>query len=205
MNMLLSNEIITKYIKKQFKESKNIKFLQKIWEFGKNKLLVCEFGYKKVRFGIDISPVKDSDKQLHLKLCWRKPYELYRYKLKFEKIISLEDIGHYLEYVTKRCFDYIDKNAQIKVSVIVPVYNREQTLSRLIKSFQSQSMPKEQFEVIFVDDNSSDKSIDVIHNLSKGLNYSVLKSPIQSGNASQPRNIGLMEIFFFWPFDPLFN
>ena len=189
--MSLSNEIITKCINEQFNESANIKFLQKIWEYGKSRLLVCEFGYKKVRFGIDVSPLKDSDKQLHLKLCWRKPYELYRYKLKFEKIISIEEIGYYLEYVTKICFDYIDKNAQIKVSVIVPVYNREQTLGRLIQSFQSQSMPKDKFEVIFVDDNSSDKSIDIIHNLSKGLNYSVLRSPIQSGNASQPRNIGL--------------
>lgn len=190
--MSLSNEIITKYINEQFKKSANVKFLQKIWEFGKNKLLVCEFGYKKVKFGIDVSPLKDSDKKLHLKLCWRKPYELYRNKLGFEKVISIEDIGQYLENITQRCIDYIDKNADIKVSVIVPVYNREQTLCRLIQSFHTQTMPKEKFEIIFVDDNSSDKSIDTIHKFSKGLNYSVLKSPIQSGNASQPRNIGLM-------------
>lgn len=190
--MSLSNEIITKYINEQFKGSSNIKFLQKIWEYGKNKLLVCEFGYKKVRFGIDVSPLENSDNQLHLKLCWRKPYELYRSKLKFDKVISIKEIGRYLADVTQKCFDYIDNNAEIRVSVIVPVYNREQTLSRLIQSFQSQSMPKEKFEIIFVDDNSSDNSIDIIHKLSKGLNYSVLKSPIQSGNASQPRNIGLM-------------
>ncbi|WP_019002902.1 glycosyltransferase family 2 protein [Succinimonas amylolytica] len=190
--MLLSNEILTGYINEQFNRYGNIKFLEKIWEYGKNKLLVCEFVYKNVRFGIDITPLNDSDKLIHLKLCWRKPYELYRSKLKFERIISTDDIGQYLEDISKRCFDYIDKNAEIMVSVIVPVYNREQTLGRLIKSFQTQSMPKEKFEIIFVDDSSSDKSIDIIHNLSQGLIYSVLKSPIQSGNASQPRNIGLL-------------
>ena len=43
-----------------------------------------------------------------------------------------------------------------RVSVIIPTYNRKASVLRLLDSLRRQSMPREQFEVIVVDDGSPD-------------------------------------------------
>ncbi len=50
----------------------------------------------------------------------------------------------------------------IKVSVIIPVYNVEKYLKRCLDSVLNQSFPKEQYEIICVNDNSSDRSGDIL-------------------------------------------
>lgn len=45
---------------------------------------------------------------------------------------------------------------QPAVSVIIPIHNREATISRCLRSLSSQSMAAEQFEIIIVDDGSTD-------------------------------------------------
>ena len=46
----------------------------------------------------------------------------------------------------------------IKVSIVVPVYNVEKYLNRCIDSILSQTMSEEEYEVILVDDGSTDSS-----------------------------------------------
>lgn len=83
-------------------------------------------------------------------------------------------------------YDYV-------ISVIIPVYNRKNLLGDCISSLNSQKLDPNKFEVIFVDDFSSDNSVDVIkENLSNKLNYKILKRPINSGSASAPRNDGIL-------------
>lgn len=78
------------------------------------------------------------------------------------------------------------------VSVIIPVYNREHMIERCIKSFNNQTIDKSLYEVIFVDDYSKDNSVKFIEeNISKDVNYKILKRPINSGSASAPRNDGM--------------
>ena len=78
------------------------------------------------------------------------------------------------------------------VSIIVPVYNREKLIKPCIESINAQTYDKSKWEVIFVDDASTDNSIDTIEALiDKSINYRVLKRPIGSGNASAPRNEGI--------------
>lgn len=78
------------------------------------------------------------------------------------------------------------------VSIIVPVYNREEIIKPCIESINAQTYDKSKWEVIFVDDGSTDDSIDTIEALiDKSINYRVLKRPIGSGNASAPRNEGI--------------
>lgn len=190
--MPITNEILSKLIDEQIKDSLSSTFFKRLWVYEKKKLLVCEFGYKNVGFGIDVAPVAESGEMVSLTLCWRKPYDIYLFKSKCIKIIHISKLISSLDEIVKKAVNYITENSHIKISIIVPVYNRAKTLSRLIDSFKSQTLPKDQFEIIYVDDNSSDNSIDVINENSKGLIYSILKSPIQSGNASQPRNIGIM-------------
>ena len=78
------------------------------------------------------------------------------------------------------------------VSIIVPVYNRENLIKPCIKSINAQTYDKSKWEVIFVDDASTDKSIEIIESLiDENINYRILKRPVASGNASAPRNEGI--------------
>ena len=79
-----------------------------------------------------------------------------------------------------------------KISVIVPVFNVEDTLQNAFDSILNQSIGFENLEVIFVDDKSTDKSADIIKGYSK--KYNNVKSFIldeNSGFAGKPRNIGI--------------
>ena len=48
------------------------------------------------------------------------------------------------------------------VSVVIPAYNSENTIGGCLKSLQEQDYPRENYEIIVVDDGSSDKTKDVI-------------------------------------------
>jgi len=50
----------------------------------------------------------------------------------------------------------------IKASIIITCYNKERYISRAINSCISQDFPQDQFEIIIVDDASTDKSRDAI-------------------------------------------
>jgi glycosyltransferase involved in cell wall biosynthesis len=50
----------------------------------------------------------------------------------------------------------------MKVSIVITCYNRERFVSRAIRSAISQRFPRQDFEVIVVDDGSTDHSIDII-------------------------------------------
>ena len=50
----------------------------------------------------------------------------------------------------------------IKVSVIVPVYNASKYISKTLDSIITQDF--DSFEIIVIDDGSSDNSLEIIHN-----------------------------------------
>ena len=50
----------------------------------------------------------------------------------------------------------------IKISVVVPAYQAEGTIGRLVESLGAQTLPQEEFEVVVVDDGSTDGSRAVI-------------------------------------------
>ena len=78
------------------------------------------------------------------------------------------------------------------VSIIVPVYNREEIIKPCIESINSQTYDKSKWEVVFVDDASTDDSITTIERLiDESINYKIIKRTVGSGNASAPRNEGI--------------
>ena len=52
-----------------------------------------------------------------------------------------------------------------KISIIIPIYNREKFILRILRSIQNQSM--KDFEIIFVDDFSTDSSVNLIKTYQK--------------------------------------
>lgn len=79
------------------------------------------------------------------------------------------------------------------VSLIIPIYNCEKFLPKTLESLFSQTL--ENIEFIFIDDNSSDNSIDVLHsiinnypNLSHRIKFH--KQKINTGIA-EVRNVGI--------------
>ncbi len=70
------------------------------------------------------------------------------------------------------------KQQQIKrfISIITVFRNEEKNLKNLIDSILSLNYPKTDFEIIFVDDNSSDNSVEVIHKKCFDLQYTIIEN-----------------------------
>jgi poly-beta-1,6-N-acetyl-D-glucosamine synthase len=54
------------------------------------------------------------------------------------------------------------KQPSVKVSVIIPARNEEQNIGQLMQALQEQTYPKELFEVIVVDDHSTDATANIV-------------------------------------------
>lgn len=59
--------------------------------------------------------------------------------------------------------------SMLRLSVIIPVYNGERCLPTLIDCFRTQDVAQEDYELLFVDDCSSDASVSLIERYSKEL------------------------------------
>ncbi|QZA81267.1 glycosyltransferase [Deefgea piscis] len=80
----------------------------------------------------------------------------------------------------------------IKVSVIVPCYNAANKITACLRSLDEQTLPADQFEVIFVDDCSKDNTLALMHlEVAKRKNWYLFQTDANSGSASRPRNVGL--------------
>ena len=126
------------------------------------------------------------------------PSDLIDYK--YYQIISKENLRGYsidpfeLNYYKNRSFSNDSRNEDKILSVIVPVYNNGKFLvNNAIKSLlRNKNFPS--FEIILVDDASTDmETIDILGNLEREFNnvvkYTLKGTP--SGSASVPRNKGI--------------
>ena len=76
----------------------------------------------------------------------------------------------------------------IKFSIIIPNYNKQNYIDECIKSILNQTIDKSKYEIIFIDDGSSDNSLDVIN---KYQNVQVLyTNRLLAGGA---RNAGIKQ------------
>lgn len=78
------------------------------------------------------------------------------------------------------------------ISVVVPVYNKEEYLRETLKSLDKQTT--DDFEVIIVNDKSTDHSMDIIREFKKDTNKTVKVYSMQENyGVSVVRNIGVKE------------
>ena len=80
----------------------------------------------------------------------------------------------------------------IRVSVITAVYNPGAHIDQLIDSLLLQTLPRSEWEVVFVDDDSTDGSRQRLQAFAAGQrNVTVLHNTPNSGWPGRPRNLGL--------------
>lgn len=76
----------------------------------------------------------------------------------------------------------------VKVSVIIPVYNREKTLDTVIRELSSQT--SKNFEAIFIDDGSTDNSSKLINEINPAaFNYQYIYQ--ENSGVGEARNKGI--------------
>ena len=71
-------------------------------------------------------------------------------------------------------------NDKIRLSVIIPTFNRERMLGNTIQSFVTQKYPQDQYEIIIADNNSSDNTKNVVEEWQK-------RSPVDIKYIFEPR------------------
>jgi glycosyltransferase involved in cell wall biosynthesis len=79
----------------------------------------------------------------------------------------------------------------LKVSVIVPVYNPGSNIDECIDSLLGQSLPPEEYEVIFVDDGSTDETPARLDALAVEHEHVRVEHIPNSGWPGKPRNVGI--------------
>ena len=59
-------------------------------------------------------------------------------------------------------FTSSNQSLSISISIIIPARNEEENIGELLKALQEQTYPKELFEIIVVDDHSTDKTAGIV-------------------------------------------
>lgn len=97
----------------------------------------------------------------------------------------------------------------LKISVIIPAYNAEKYLAKTLDSVVSQTLPLSEYEIIIVNDGSSDHTEDILNKYSN-LYSNIIVINKENGGPSSARNAGLdiahgEYIYFFDADDLLIN
>ena len=72
--------------------------------------------------------------------------------------------------------------AEKRYSVIVPAYNAEKILSSCLKSLVNQSLPKTVYEIIVVDDGSTDTTADIVKDFNVKYLFQTNQGPAAARN-----------------------
>lgn len=80
----------------------------------------------------------------------------------------------------------------MKVSVIVPSFNAVDKIGRCLASLRSIDMPRDDYEVIFIDDCSTDGTFELLQKeCAREQNWKAERLPFNTGSPSKPRNKGM--------------
>jgi len=76
-------------------------------------------------------------------------------------------------------------------SVVIPTYNRAELLRRTLDSLTRQDLPRADFEVLVVDDGSSDSTAELVAGYADRLDLRYFFQPDEGWRVAQARNVGL--------------
>ncbi|MEV0485749.1 glycosyltransferase family A protein [Streptomyces sp. NPDC050508] len=80
---------------------------------------------------------------------------------------------------------------RVKVSVIVPVYNTGKYVDECAPSLLGQSLPADEYEVVYVDDGSTDDTLNRLEKIAAGHPNVQVHTQPNSGWPGAPRNLGM--------------
>ena len=80
------------------------------------------------------------------------------------------------------------------ISVIVPLYNAGKTLDACIQSILNQNYPKKNYEIIVVDNHSTDNSADIIKKYPVQYVFEKFPSPFKARNTGVKQSKGDIKI-----------
>lgn len=107
--------------------------------------------------------------------------------LNFSNFIIEDNFFEIIKEYNKRC-----EHPTILISIIIPVYNVGDLLFNAFDSILNQSIGFENLEIIFVDDCSTDNSLNIIKSFSEEYqNVKFYSTGKNSGFAGKPRNKGI--------------
>lgn len=87
----------------------------------------------------------------------------------------------------------------IKLSIIIPVYNTEAYLSRCLDSCLHQDLPMDQYEIIAVNDGSTDRSLEILKLYeSNHQNIKVLSQNNQGLSVTRNNGVAIAKGKYFW-------
>ncbi len=78
-------------------------------------------------------------------------------------------------------------------SVIIPTYNRMTLLRYTLESLTQQSLQRDEFEVLVVDDGSSDDTQSLVDEFSQRLNLRYFFQPDEGWRVAKARNVGITQ------------
>ena len=80
----------------------------------------------------------------------------------------------------------------MQVSIVVPCYNAVGKIERCISSLNNIDYPKDNYEVVFRDDCSTDGTFEYLENITSfNQNWRLCRTKSNTGSPSEPRNIGI--------------
>lgn len=75
------------------------------------------------------------------------------------------------------------------ITVIIPVRNEEDNIANLIRDLNQQTYPKDQFEVLIMNDNSTDNTLKIIQEIEISIDLKVITLPDEPTTAPKKRAI----------------
>ncbi len=89
----------------------------------------------------------------------------------------------------------------MKLSVIVATYNRKHELKELFESLTNQTLPPEQFEVVIVDDGSTDGTEQIVHEIRSNSPFTIQYHYQENKGPGHARTLGMQkangDVFIF--------
>jgi len=83
-------------------------------------------------------------------------------------------------------------NNKIKVSILISTYNKEKFIRKTLDSILTQTMDKKDFELIIVDDCSTDNTFNIVsEKIESFSNYQFVQLDKNSGTPAKPRNLSI--------------
>lgn len=91
---------------------------------------------------------------------------------------------------------------KVKLSIVIPVYNVDKYIEKCIRSLENQDLSRDEYELIVINDGSTDQSPQIIKNLQKEFNNLILIHK-ENGGLSSARNLGIKHARgkYIWFFD----